>query len=358
MGSVTGKQALPPSTEKITFDGTYHGKYRGFAVFLICCALLLAGFAISTVAFQGRLDGWLFGENQGQEETQPPTENQQNGALESDTTTQAPPSENEKTPLPEGATPILSKDLSCISNGALYLHNETPYAPELSALLQKQLVFAEPTQEPLVLILHTHSMESYQPSGATYIEGIVGDVTYSDDAEQNMLAVGKTLANRLQSHGIGTIHCTIVHDVPTLGGAYDRSAETVKYYLKEYPSIRYVIDLHRDAVTGENGEIVRAVWGEGEESVAQVMAVVGSDANGTDFPNWEDNLAFALQLREALNAEGQGICRPVYLRNASFHQELAPCSILLEIGTSGNSVDEAKRAAEMVGDALANFIYE
>ena len=206
--------------------------------------------------------------------------------------------------------------------------------------------------------MHTHTREAYQPADATYVEGVVGDVTYSDDAEQNMLAVGKALADRLQTHGIGAIHCTIVHDLPTLGGAYNRSYETVKYYLKEYPSIRYVIDLHRDAVTGEDGEILRAVWGEGDESVAQVMAVVGTDANGTEFAHWEENLSFALQLREELNGGGEGICRPVYLRNASFHQELAPCSILLEIGTSGNSVEEAKRAAELVGDALANLIYE
>jgi stage II sporulation protein P len=149
-----------------------------------------------------------------------------------------------------------------------------------------------------------------------------------------------------------------LHDLPTLGGAYDRSAESVKYYLKEYPSIRYVIDLHRDAILNETGELLRAVWGENEEKIAQVMAVVGTDANGTDFPHWENNLAFALQLRAVLNADGKGICRPIFLRNASFHQELAPCSILLEIGTSGNSVDEAKRAAELVGDALAILIYE
>jgi stage II sporulation protein P len=88
------------------------------------------------------------------------------------------------------------------------------------------------------------------------------------------------------------------------------------------------------------------------------MAVIGTDGNGTEFLHWEQNLAFALQLRERLNEGERGICRPVSLRNASFHQELAPCSILLEIGTAGNTVDEAKRAAKLVGDALADLIYE
>ena len=171
-----------------------------------------------------------------------------------------------------------------------------------------------------------------------------------------LIAAGEDLARVLNENGIGAIHCTVMHDEPTLSGSYDRSAETVKRYLAQYPSIEYVIDLHRDAVTDADGALVRAVTEENGARVAQVMAVVGTEANGTEHPRWEENLALALALREALNADGRELCRPVSLRNASFHQELARYSLLLEIGSSANSPEEAKRAAQRVGDALVKLI--
>ena len=358
MGQDATKRALPPSAERVELNGTFRGKYRGFAVILVCCALLLAGFAISTIALQanGNMQFWnpdFWGNTPPKDEEQPSDEQNREEA-----TTTADKVENEKKPLPEGAVAILSSDLSHRERGRLYIQNETLYAPDVEALLALSLTYSAPTEEPLVLILHTHSREAYAEAGQSYFEGALGDAVYSDDEGRSVLAVGETLARQLQSHGIGSVHCRVVHDSPTLGGAYDRSAETVRAYLAQYPSIRYVIDLHRDAVTGSGGEMIRAVWEADGEAVAQVMAVVGTDGNGTIFPEWERNLAFALQLREQLNAGDRGVCRPVFLRNASFHQELAPCSILLEIGTAGNSVDEAKRAAKLVGDALANLIYE
>ena len=358
MGKHLINQTLPPSVERVRLEGTFRAKYRVFAVILICSALLLAGFAVSTVAMQASGRDWDFLFGSLFEKSPSEAEGEANGDLNNEeNTTQSPPI-SEVTPIPEGAVAVISKDLSYTDRGSTYLLNETPYTPDLSALLARELSTVSPTDEPLVLILHTHSREAYQPDGATYIEGAVGDATYSDDESKNMIAVGTVLARSLQAHGIGSVHCTAAHDSPTLGGAYDRSAETVKAYLAEYPSIRYVIDLHRDAVTTDGGEVVRAVCEIEGESVAQVMAVIGTDANGTDFAGWENNLAFALQMRELLNTESRELCRPIFLRNASFHQELAPCSILLEIGTSGNSLDEAKRAAKLVGDALADLIYE
>lgn len=349
------QNSLPPANEPISLSGTYRGKYWTFAAFLICCALLLASIAISSVALRSGAPEWL---DRWLHPDQALNDMQQEDALNPplDTSDTKPPSQNSDEKIPEDAMPILSKNLSCAALGSFYLHNETPYTPDVGALLQRELAPIDPTDEPLVLILHTHTTESYLPPSTTYVEGAIGDATYSADSAQNVIAVGAELALVLKEKGITAIHCTVMHDTPTLGGAYERSAETVKQYLREYPSIQYVIDLHRDSVITDSGELVRAVCGEGEDAVAQVMAVVGSDANGTSHPRWEENLALALALREHLNADGKEVSRPVFLRNASFYQELAPYSLLLEIGTSGNSVDEAKRAARLTGNALADII--
>ena len=109
--------------------------------------------------------------------------------------------------------------------------------------------------------------------------------------------------------------------------------------------------------TASDGSFVRAIAERNGEDVAQVMAVIGTDCNGTVHERWQENLALALQLRERLNQSGAALCRPVSLRNASYNQEMARYSLLLEIGTAANSVKEAERAAAMVGEVLAELIY-
>lgn len=335
-------------------EGTFYGKYRVFAVFLICCALLVAAFAFSAVWMNKGGEDWFFGKGDqetvsgGEETKEPPPGAETAGNLKED-----PPS----TMIPENATPVIAKDLAARSLGRLYLHNETAYAPNVGQLLEMDLSRPTSPDRPIVLILHTHTSESYLAKGTAYLTEPIGDLTYSREETENILSVGETLCRALNEKGITALHCTVMHDEPSLGGAYRRSAETVKQYLEQYPEIEYVIDLHRDSVTTPDGKIVRSLGRtEGGEEVAQIMAVVGTDGNGTRLDHWEENLALALQLREKLNGEGGSVCRPVSLRNESFNQELAEHSLLLEIGTSANSIEEAKRAAVLLADALAALI--
>ncbi len=340
--------------EKIMLGGTFRGKYRGFAVFLICCAILLAAFAVSAVWMQSGEDGMRgLGSFWGNKQNSPTDE----GKAPDATPPSAEPPTNGKTPepIPDGATPIVEMDLSALSLGRSYIHNETVYHPNVEELLGKALFHASETADgPQVLILHTHTSERYLPSGSAYVEGEIGDAAYSRNAEEGVLSVGEELCRTLNEKGVTAIHCTVTHDDPTLGGSYSRAEQTVRRYLREYPSIRLVIDLHRDAVTTAEGTLVRTVASDGES--AQVMAVVGSDGNGTAHPRWQENLALALQLRERLNLRLAGACRPVSLRNASFHQELAPYSLLLEVGTVANSPEEARAAARRVGECLAEML--
>ena len=207
---------------------------------------------------------------------------------------------------------------------------------------------------PLVLILHSHSSEGYLGAGQTAVPA-GSTIGRSNDREQNVLAVGEVLKDTLIACGIPTLHCEIAHDrvdgSDSYVGAYDRANETVERYLALYPSIRYVIDLHRDAVFDGNGDVVRPIAVVDGEAVAQVMMVVGS-GDGVDH---ERNLALALALQREIGI-GTGICRQILLRSSSYRQDYAPYALLLEIGSVGNSLDEAKRAARAVGVALAELI--
>ncbi len=351
------RTALPMGKEQISLDGTYRTKYRALAVFIICSAILVAAFAISAIWMHRDGGAWLDGLGSFWKEEESTTE--PNGQPEAEPpVSDGTPTEPEAAPIPEGAVAVVSKDLAYLDLGRDYIHNQTDYRPNVDQLLTMEVSFSAEGEGPRVLILHTHTSEAYLAEGTTYIEGPIGDATYSRDEQNNVLAVGRVLSETLNKKGITAIHCTVMHDDPTLSGSYARSAETVKKYLAEYPSIEVVIDLHRDAVTGRDGEFLRAVTEVNGESVAQVMAVVGSDGNGTEHPGWESNLALALRLREALNMEGAAVGRPVSLRNQSFYQELAPHGLLLEIGTAANSPEEAVRAAVLVGEALAALLQE
>ena len=260
--------------------------------------------------------------------------------------TQAP----ETIPLPDNAHPIISMDMSLPSYGDTYIYNNTALSPNVSALISAPLKTVEPSDGPLVLVIHTHGTEAFMPEGATYYTD-EGELARSSDLRENMIAVGAEFVRVLEEKGIEAIHCTIMHDKESYRESYSRSAETIRQYLERYPSIRYVFDLHRDSIMKSTEELVSAVTYVDGERVAQVMPVVGSG-----FTGYEHNLSFALKLRTLLNQGHTSISRPVCLRESQYNQSLAPVSLLLEIGTSGNSLSEAKRAAVLSAEAIAVLI--
>lgn len=266
--------------------------------------------------------------------------------------------------IPEGELPILPLDLSLCEYGPLYISNETAYTPDLGKLLDMDDILPPyshtsaaiyPPGEPLVLILHTHGTEAYSADGAiSYADS--ADYARSSDPSRNVVAVGERMTEVLRDNGVPTLHCVILHDKNAYRDAYVRAAETIAAYLAEYPSIQYILDVHRDALIRGEGELVRPVVALDNEAVAQVMILAGTDYKGAYFPGWENNLAFALQLREALNEDHPRIARPVFLRGAAFNEHFGPLSLLLEIGASGNSIEEALRAGERVAQTLADMI--
>lgn len=257
--------------------------------------------------------------------------------------------------------PILSMDLSNTEFGPYYIGNETGYTPDIKALLGKEDIvpaFNEISEVggPLVLIIHTHGTESYAEEGARFYIDDGGDISRSTDPEKNVIAVGKIMSEVLNANGVATIHCETMHDKESYQDSYNRAAESIKSYLAKYPSIKYVFDVHRDAILKSDGSLVKAVTDIDGEAVAQVMTVVGSNYKGANFPDWEEHLALALKLREDLNGKHESLCRPVYLRGAAYNQQYTKGSLLLEIGSSGNTLEEAKRAAELVALSLARII--
>ncbi len=265
--------------------------------------------------------------------------------------------------VPDGHIPIIPMDLSLSQYGSAYINNSTGYSPDIMELINKNLKEnngieqMSASNEPIVLIVHTHGTESYSPEGALGApEG--GESVRNNDTQKNVVAIGKTVADILNKNGVPTAHCTVMHDSIQYKDSYSRAEETIRKYLAEFPSIRLVIDIHRDSIIKSSGELVKPIAELDGKGAAQLMCVVGSDWEGEKCPQWENNLSLALKLRENLNDECENICRPVFLKSHTYNQEIAPYSLLIEVGSSGNSMAEAQRSAELLARELCELIKE
>lgn len=218
------------------------------------------------------------------------------------------------------------------------------YPADVPSLLSKALDWDLKSAEPTVLILHAHATESYENT-----VGYEESAAYRTlDTGHNMVSVGQHLTQILEANGIRVIHDTALHDYPSYTDSYNQSRASAKAYLEQYPSIRLVLDLHRDSVETAAGQQLSYKVGE----TAQLMFVVGTNASGLDHPNWYENLALAVKLHAQLEKQMPGICRPISFRSQRFNQDLSPGALLIEVGAAGNSREEALRAAEHLAQAV------
>ena len=229
-------------------------------------------------------------------------------------------------------------------------------AAEVAEAAGAGLPFAiEPgSDEPQVLIMHTHATESYELEDNGWY-----DPEYTarrTDTALNMAAVGARIAEQLNAAGIVTLQDTTLHDYPSYNGSYERSNATVRAYLEKYPSIKGVLDVHRDAIEYD-GKRVKAVAEVEGRQAAQVMIICGADKNG-NLPNFKKNLGFAAAWENAMESRYPGLTRPVLFDYRYYNQDLTTGSLLIEMGSHGNTLAEAQYAGELVGRALAGLFTE
>ena len=221
--------------------------------------------------------------------------------------------------------------------------------PDLPGLLTKPLSWDLTGEEPTVLILHTHATESYTRTAEETYEESAAFRTM--DESYNMISVGEHLAGKLSEGGISVLHDRGIHDYPSYNGSYDDARKTIESYLSEYPTIRVVLDVHRDAAGDLDNQLRTHAVVDGRDS-AQLMLVMGTDEAGQFHPNWQENLALGLKLYTVLEQKYPGLCRPISLRAQRFNQDESPGALLIEVGAAGNTRREALIAAEALAEGI------
>lgn len=267
----------------------------------------------------------------------------------------APPAESSEEVT--ASLPVL--DLSSISADEIELVNHTDHQEaDISKYWKKSpsLRLKRDENDPQILIMHTHATESYtMADGDDYTES---DESRTTDENFNMIRVGEEMKQIFEEQGFSVVHDKTTYDYPGYNGSYGRSLAGVQDYLDKYPSIQMVLDVHRDAlIDGEGNVYSKTTTIDGEE-VAQVMLVVGTDDGGLTHPDWRDNYTLALKLQGAMLTIDKTLPRPIDLRSQRFNQHLRPGSLLVEVGTSGNTLRQALAGARLFAEATAMELKE
>ena len=208
---------------------------------------------------------------------------------------------------------------------------------------------------PMVLIYHTHTTESFvSEKTGTYTDGFNFRTTEPD---KNMVMVGDAIAEQLAAAGIGVVHAREIHDFPVWSGSYDNSAATVRSILAEYPSICIALDIHRDAL-GEGDAVAAPVADISGKQSAQIMIISGCDDGTMGMPEYRKNFHFASKLQQTAEGMFPGFTRPILFDYRKYNQDLTQGSLLIEVGSQGNTLEEVRFAGELTGKALSAVITE
>lgn len=260
------------------------------------------------------------------------------------------------TEIPDDALPVLALTLkpseSMDGEDGVYINNEANKDYDLRKLLNSDettsLVRDGSVQ---VLIYHTHGTESYNTDGLPYY----GDEYYevhSEDTSQNVVHIGEIITEYLEERGIGVIHDETMYDIDGYNDAYERSCAAATKILEEYPGIKLILDIHRDTVIISDGTKYRLVTESDDDTVAQIMILVGTGKESAPNDHWIKNLALAVKLQRRAEYICDGLMRPVLLRNSGYNQHISEGALLVEIGTCGNTLKEAETAAELFASAI------
>ena len=260
---------------------------------------------------------------------------------------------------PAAYEPAPETVLETTIEGGLRIKNETGYWVDAPAILAEGPGLTLPRDEAQILIIHTHASEAYTQAGLDRY--IPSDLNRTEDTQFNIVRIGDELTELLTQAGLGVIHDRGIYDYPSYTGSYTRSGQAVEEYLANCPSLRIVLDIHRDAL-GSDGVVYKTIAEEEGTVASQIMLLVGTDASGLEHPAWRENLALALYLQNAVNTACPTLMRPSSLVPQRDNQQLCPGSLIIEVGSSGNTLREALSAIRLfggaVGPALAKLIEE
>ena len=268
-------------------------------------------------------------------------------------------------PEPVIPSPIIAEEIEPEENkekiketyihGGMSIKNETDYEIDTTEFLSLGPQVKLSDEGAQILIIHTHGSEAFTPAGLDRYEE--SDKLRTADTEYNIIRIGDELTKLLEEQGLKVIHDREIYDYPSYTGSYNRSGQAVENHLKENPTISVVFDIHRDALSS-NGIIYKTIADESGSCASQIMLLAGSNASGLEHNNWQKNLSLALYLQQAVNKNYPSLMRPVTLVKERYNTHLTTGSMIVEVGSSGNTLQEALAAIRLFSNAIGPALVE
>lgn len=247
------------------------------------------------------------------------------------------------------------KSSATTTYGKVAVQNRTSETMDIKKVLAEpvDLKITDKTK-PAVLIYHTHTTESYQMLDTDWFTKSYQ--TRSNLPTRNMVRVGDEIVRQLEAAGFAVIHDKKIYDA-TYNGAYYRTEDAIEAYQKKYPQLQVLLDIHRDAIQPNDTTRIKPVAAINGKKAAQIMIVSGCEGGDVkDFPDWRYNLRFATQLQKICEESYPGLMRPLFFCNRQYNMHKSRCSLLLEMGSDTNTLDEAAYSGRLLGKALAQLL--
>ena len=258
------------------------------------------------------------------------------------------------TPTPEptpAPTPAPTPEIVPFTDdNGMELRNGTDREVDIAMLMGEPLTQRLSAAGPQILIIHTHGTEAYLPAAGE--EYTPSDPYRTTDPERSVIRVGDALCSALEEYGLRVLHDRTLYDYPSYAGSYERAAASIEAYLAEYPDIALVLDVHRDAI-GDASTVYKTC--AAANGTAQVMLVCGTDEY-LEHPLWRENLKLALAMQAAATSANGALMRPIHLAPERYNQQYTTGSLIIEVGTNGNTLSEALAAAELFGRAAGEML--
>ncbi len=206
--------------------------------------------------------------------------------------------------------------------------------------------------KPQILIYHTHGTESYKPASEGNFHSLRKEFT--------VIEVGSIIANELTKRGYEVLHDTTYHDYPSYNGSYTRSLSTIQKILKENPSIKVVLDIHRDGYDNIDTNPQR------ESLIKNNQAIIKNEVTskfqfviGPETENKKAVQTFAQYVKAVSDQMYPDLSKPVLLKPyGKFNQFVVDHYLLVEVGSNANTIEEAQKAGGYFGDVLAQALKE
>lgn len=206
-------------------------------------------------------------------------------------------------------------------------------------------------KEVSILLLHTHSMESYSPFSVNNYHSL--------NDKENVILVGNIMTNVLESkYKYNVLHDTTRHDKVSYGDSYINSLNTIKSQLSKNKSIEVILDVHRDAFAIKNETDAKNKKAEytakiNGKNAARIMFVIGQNN-----PNYTELKKFAVYVEKKMDKLYPGLFFKVVTKQGKYNQYFKDHSMLIEVGCTQNTDAEAKYSAELMGNVLGEVLKE